>query len=119
MTAFQVIGIAICVILLLQAVRARRGGRLGPQGAVTWMLLTVAGMLALVVPDVTTEIAHLLGVSRGADLLLYCGVLGALFTTLRLHTRLRRLESDLTSLVRELALHGSPPPTRGAVESRS
>lgn len=54
-------------------------------------------------PDRTNDIAHKLGVGRGADLLFYCCILFFAFMVMKLFARIRRLEKQLTDLVRENA----------------
>ena len=54
-------------------------------------------------PDYTSNIAHRLGVGRGADMLFYICILFFLFVVLKLFARVRRLEETLTDLVRQQA----------------
>jgi small membrane protein len=61
------------------------------------------GIFFILFPDYTNDIAHKLGVGRGADLLFYSCILFFLFIILKLFARLRRLEEKLTELVRKEA----------------
>jgi hypothetical protein len=64
----------------------------------------VVGIVSVLVPDITTHVAHAIGVGRGADLVLYLlfiVVLGFMATTYR---RFRDMERQLTLLTRRLAL---------------
>jgi hypothetical protein len=54
-------------------------------------------------PDYTSNIAHKLGVGRGADMLFYICILFFLFVILKLFARVRRLEETVTELVRQQA----------------
>jgi hypothetical protein len=60
--------------------------------------------VALVRPEWTAAAARFLGIARGADLVFYCSILSAMVGFLLTYLRLRRLESEITRLVRELAL---------------
>ena len=55
-------------------------------------------------PEITTKIAHLLGIRRGADLVLYCSVVVMLVGFLVVYIRMRRLQRELTLIVRHLAI---------------
>jgi hypothetical protein len=55
-------------------------------------------------PDTTTELAHSLGVGRGADLLLYVVIFAGVHSFLLLYMRTRRLERHLTELIRANAI---------------
>ena len=74
------------------------------------------GILLVLMPDWTTAIANLLGVGRGADLIMYLGLLMLSFFCLLLYARIRELEASLTQLVRSIALNQAREPGQ-AVET--
>ena len=55
-------------------------------------------------PEYTNDIAHKMGVGRGADLLFYMCIFFFFFVVLKLFARIRRLESTLTDLIRQQAI---------------
>lgn len=61
-------------------------------------------------PGLTNEIAHAVGIGRGADLMLYVWLLMSLFLILRLHLLLREQGQRMTELARALALTGAREP---------
>ena len=68
------------------------------------LLFVGAGLFFVLFPDTTTEIAHWVGVSRGADLLFYSAILFLFFLILKLYSRLRKIEQKFTELVRNKSL---------------
>jgi hypothetical protein len=115
MNTFQWIAIPILGLLFLRAVlRLASGAR--PRW---WLLLSAAIWLAaaitILVPDLTTDIAHTLGIGRGADLLIYLVAILFIASFFFFYNRYRRLEAELTRLVRQLAIgnaereHREPP----------
>lgn len=64
----------------------------------------VAGVLAVLFPGVTQELADVVGVTRGADLLLYVLALVLIYLVGSTGVRFREQESRLVRLSRELAL---------------
>ena len=60
--------------------------------------------LAVTFPEMTNHIAAAFGVGRGADLLLYLFFVGSVFVGVLLYSKLMRVESRLTELVRHIAL---------------
>lgn len=110
MTFFQLIGLlAVAVMALLTAAAmARSPSRRVP--LLPWLGLWLLAALALAVPDATTRFARLLGIGRGADVVLYCAVLGGLLVAFRLSMAQRRVERELTVLVRELAIERARRP---------
>ena len=82
---------------------------------VIFFILT--GVVLIAVPDLSTAIAQMVGVGRGADLVLYLGLLGLSFVCLLLYAKLRELETALTELVRTIALANAiTPETAGGPE---
>ncbi|MGE0551296.1 MAG: DUF2304 domain-containing protein [Kofleriaceae bacterium] len=62
------------------------------------------GALAVVFPDITTALAHVVGVERGADLMLYVVMLGVMFALVHSYTRHAELQRQLDRAIREVAL---------------
>lgn len=69
-----------------------------------WLVVWVLAAVAFARPQWTTQAAKAVGIGRGADALLYCAVLAGLVFALRQTVAQRRLERQLTLLVRALAL---------------
>lgn len=68
------------------------------------LVMVPVGVVAVAFPGTTVWAAHLVGVGRGTDLLLYLFVMLFLFTTLASYQRLHHVETQLVELTRELAL---------------
>lgn len=69
--------------------------------------LVAAAIVFVLFPDLTTDIAHRLGVGRGADLIFYTSIIIFWFVILKLYARIRRLEQIVTDVVRKDALTNS------------
>jgi hypothetical protein len=100
---FQVLAI---VAIALAAIFMLRGGGARHQALqrVFLLLFIVAAGSSVLVPQVWTFAAQLLGVGRGADLLLYITVLAFLGFVATTYRRFRRIEHDMTELARKVAL---------------
>jgi hypothetical protein len=75
-----------------------------PFHIMTVFLLLGAGAVAVVIPDTTNEIAHLVGVGRGADLVTYIAIVAVLFVLLHYYSKFVELQAKLTELTRQLAI---------------
>ena len=73
------------------------------------LLFVALGVGSIANPNLTTVIAHRLGVGRGVDLLFYFSLVGFGFVVLLLFSRIRELQRQVTNLARELALHAADP----------
>lgn len=81
-----------------------RFGRTRAFDRLIMVILALSGILMIIDPDLTTNLANLIGVGRGADLLVYFGFTMTFFVALFLYSKLRGLESRLTELVRAIAI---------------
>jgi len=96
-------------ILLLGALAAigwlvfLRRNRL-PVHIVVVFLLLGAGAVAVIFPELTNDIAQLVGVGRGADLISYVVAIVVMFVLLHYYTKFVELQRQLTDVVRELSI---------------
>ena len=74
---------------------------------IIYLALTCTGVTLALYPELSTRVANLIGIGRGADLLLYVFVLFSLFHYASLASQLKRMEQQITMLARVLAI-GSP-----------
>jgi hypothetical protein len=80
-----------------------RRNRLPVHIVVVTVVLGLAA-LAVVFPESTNDVAHLVGVGRGADLITYLVEVGMLFVIVHYYTKFVELDGHITKLVRELAI---------------
>jgi len=92
------------------------------QTHVWWPLRTLlfaaiaAGFFFVWFPEWTNAVAHIMGVGRGADLLIYIWIVLSLAISLFLYLRIIRLHKDFTDLVRFLAVERPLFPSPSASE---
>ena len=114
MNAFQVLGISLLVALGTVTIVAARRSHLGWPAAMAWILLWMTAAAAIAVPDSTMIVAHALGIDRGADLVFYCSILAMFAGFFVVFVRFRRLEQDLTRIVRYVAIRDAVDSERPA-----
>ena len=108
----------VLIILVLAAVIAyefRMRSRLVDRLVV--VALGGLGIILIGSPNLSTDVARVLGVGRGVDVVIYLSLLGVGFLQLVAFSKIRSMEGQITALVREIALHaaetgpvGSPRP---------
>ena len=100
-TIIQVV-LTICIALI--AVYMYRRLRSSLFDVILIILFFLAGTFFVLFPDTTNDIAHFVGVSKGANLFLYTAILFLFFLILKLYSRLRRVEEKFTEFVRNKSL---------------
>jgi hypothetical protein len=90
--------LAALVILYFARLRTRTS-----DGVVIALCFGIAALL-VARPTVATQLAHLVGIGRGVDLIIYLAIPGLALLILVLFVRTRDLNLKLTAMVRETAL---------------
>jgi small membrane protein len=107
MTPVQPILITLLVCLAAIALLSLRS-RLVPR--LVMLMLLAVGILFVANPQLANRIANLVGVGRGADLLLYLFSLTSAYLFLLLYSQMRSLERKVTELTRYGALQSAKTP---------
>jgi hypothetical protein len=92
------IGALILFILYIYRLRTDFLDRL------VYLVCAVIGIVLVIDPQLSSRLANLLGIGRGADLLFYLFIIASLFYAVATRSRLRRMELQITQLVRQNAL---------------
>lgn len=71
------------------------------------LFLSVFLIVSIIFPKATTLLANFLGVGRGTDLVIYCTTFGLLAFAIISLTKYRKIEREMTRLVRSIALNES------------
>jgi hypothetical protein len=104
MNALQTLIVLLFVTLAVLTLSAGLRGTVPKKVVTAGLLLWTFGAIATVWPHTVGDLAHALGVGRGADLLLYMTTLSLAVVCFYMYARFRRVERQLTMLVRRLAM---------------
>jgi len=92
--------LGLCAVFLIH----RQQARTKAWAKLIFAAFVVFGIYALLRPDDLSRVAGLVGVGRGADLLLYCLVVLFAFTTLATYLRFLEIDARYARLARSIAL---------------
>jgi small membrane protein len=62
--------------------------------------LFLLGLVFVFIPDLTNYLAHLVGVGRGADLLLYCMTILFYLSFIYNHYKIKAMQEQITGIIR-------------------
>jgi small membrane protein len=109
MIAQLVLSLLLGVVLLYAWAQYRRS----PIVTVLSCAVSLIGFYFVWIPSHATRVAELVGIGRGADLVLYVWVCISLVVLLNLHLKLRTQHELLTQLARSIALANATLPEDG------
>ncbi len=100
----QILVTALSAYIVVKAMQNYRRKNISLSMTFVWTLLWL-GMIALVwQPSLTDSIAGLLRVGRGADAVFYLSLILIFYLLFRLFVRFEHLDTEITTLTRELAI---------------
>jgi hypothetical protein len=103
----QIVLVSFAVIAMILAVAKYRQRRIGNRSFLLWLSFWIVAALVILFPDSTVVAARLLGIGRGADLVLYVGLILIFLLLFRMYVHLIRLDGEVTQIVRIIALRES------------
>lgn len=102
--------LVVGIVVIIGWLFMKRGAKQLAVRRLLVLAFAVFAVLTVLFPSVLTRVAHLVGVGRGADLLLYATVLVLLGFLALQEARTKAAEKRTTYLARRLALDEAEPP---------
>lgn len=81
-----------------------REGSIGWGMFLFWTVIWLLAMVAVIRPELTSQLASRLGVGRGVDAALYISIVLLFYLNFRSNVMIENLRNDITKLTREIAL---------------
>lgn len=104
MILIQAILIAGIIYLLVRFFSNPRSMQMRAWKKIVGLAFTILAIVVVLFPETSNDLAHTVGVGRGADLLLYCLTLAFIFVCINLYLRSKQEEQRLVKLARKVAL---------------
>lgn len=101
---FQIILVVILILLIVGFLRSRSTSRTKAYKKILLILFVLGAIVVVIFPNITTDAAHLVGVGRGADLLLYGLTVVVIFMILNSYVKDREEQRRIVTLARKIAI---------------
>jgi len=79
-------------------------GVIGLGAFLFWVGLWMLAIISIFYPAFTSYIADLMGIGRGADIIIYLSIALLFYLVFRIHVMIENLEEKISRLIREIAL---------------
>ena len=70
-----------------------------------WIIFWVTTIIIAVTPTIASDIANLVGIGRGSDLMVYMGVLFLAYMIFKTYQRINKMEQNMTKIIRTIAIN--------------
>ncbi len=104
MAPIQILLLAFFAIAIVKVFKRNFTGDLSLWATFFWVIFWVLGGLVVMQPNLSSSLAKLFGVGRGADVVVYLALAGLFFMVFRLVVKIEKLEREITKVVRDKAL---------------
>lgn len=104
MTTFQLVALPLLALLVVVTATAVVRSRVTRRVGLAWIVLWISAAVAIAFPELLVWLANFLGIGRGTDLVLYVFILVGFVAFFVTYLRFRRLEEQMTEIVRHIAI---------------
>ena len=100
----QIFLLSLVIIGMGLVILRYRQRKIGTLAFLLWLVLWTGAAAVIVFPNSSVIVARLLGIGRGADLVLYTSLIVTFYVLFRVYVRLEQVNREITQIVRTLAL---------------
>ncbi|KKW30984.1 MAG: hypothetical protein UY76_C0069G0003 [Candidatus Uhrbacteria bacterium GW2011_GWA2_52_8d] len=104
MSIIQMLIIVFALFAVTRTVLQFKKGAVSRHWLLFWILFWVGAGTVAVLPQTADTLARIVGVGRGADVVIYLSLIVIFYLIFRLYVKIEQVESEITRLVRKLAI---------------
>ena len=104
MSLIQVLIMVFALFAITRTILQFRRGTLRLTWLLFWVLFWMGAGVVAALPQTADAVAQIVGVGRGADVVIYASLLGLFYFIFRLYVKIEQVEGEITRLVRKLAM---------------
>ena len=94
----------LVVVMLIKLIADARNSKISVGKLLFWAFVWIALEVIVLIPGLVMFIANLIGIERPKDLPIYASIIILFFLILRIGIKIERIEQEITSLVKNVAL---------------
>lgn len=104
MSIIQILIIVFALFAVTRTVLQFKKGAVTRRWLLFWILFWVVAGTVAALPQTADTLARIVGVGRGADVVIYLSLIVIFYLIFRLYVKIEQVESEITKLVRKLSL---------------
>jgi small membrane protein len=101
----QFVASIVIAIIIYSLIQKFRNDKLSRYVFLGWLLFWLIALVIFWIPEITSYLASILGIGRGADLIIYISVVVIFYLIFKIYLYLNKLESQITKVVRHFAIN--------------
>src|SRR3989339_1119433 len=100
----QILSLLFVIFAASRAIIQFRGGSIKLGALTFWLSVWIFALIAIFYPEETSRLAHLVGIGRGVDIVVYSSIAVLFYLVFRLHVYMEDLHTQMSALIREISL---------------
>ena len=111
---FQILLVAFAVYAIFKTWKQYSKKEASQYWAIAFTLLWLVVIAVALVPNLANMVANLVGIGRGADVIVYSAIVVLTFAVYRLMLKQQKLSAEMTALVRAVAIENVKKPPQSS-----
>jgi len=100
----QIVVVLFALFALSRAFLRFKDSKITKKELALWAIVWIAAIIVILIPGTTSIVAKMLGVTRGADVVVYFSIILLFYLVFRVYVKLESIEQEITKVVREVAI---------------
>lgn len=103
----MILQVILILFLLFAASRVFlqwKNGNIKIVSFIFWAAIFIGAIFGIIQPEITSQIAKLVGIGRGADVILYFSIVALFYLLFRLYVYVENLRHEISDIISQLAL---------------
>lgn len=101
----QIIASIFLIFAILKVIRKYREKNINLKEVLLWLVIWMVVGIVFWLPQATSFLANILGIGRGADLVIYISIIFLFYLLFKIFLILDRQQQEITKIIRHLALN--------------
>jgi hypothetical protein len=116
----QYLLVLLVLLIVYRVVIKWRQGILSQRDFIFWAGFWLVVGFIVIIPETTSFLAELVGIGRGADLVVYLSIVLVFYIIFQMTIKMEKIERNVTKIIRAMALsEEKKAPAPGSGEARS
>ncbi len=104
--------LAIILLIIIRVTSKLRSRELGIREYLLWVIFWLGAGLVIIYPETANFVANLVGVGRGADVMVYTSIIAIFYFVFRILVRQEKMEKNITKVIRHIAIKDEEAKTK-------
>jgi len=100
----QIIATVFLLFAAIKVIRKYKDKNFNVKELIFWLIIWLITGIVFWLPQTTSYLANLLGIGRGADLVIYSSIIIIFYLLFRIYVNLDKQQQEITKIVRHLAI---------------